>query len=95
MSQSSLAKADVQVSFRCTRASADMLAELAKPRGGLRELILSWLAQAGYADVAQQDLARPDGRRRRQVSPEIDRELATRHGSFDPAAESGELIDAV
>jgi hypothetical protein len=47
-----------------------MLAELAKPRGGLRELILGWLAQAGHADVAQQDLARPDGRRRRQMQPD-------------------------
>jgi hypothetical protein len=67
MSQSSLIRTDVQVNFRCSRASADTLTELAKQRGGLRELILGWLAEAGYADVAKQDLARPDGRRRRPL----------------------------
>jgi hypothetical protein len=67
MPQSSLARTDVQVNFRCSRASADTLTELAKQRGGLRELIMGWLSEAGYADVAQQDLARPDGRRRRSL----------------------------
>jgi hypothetical protein len=66
MSQASQTRTGVQVSFRCSRESADVLAELARQqRHGLRGLVLNWLAQAGYADVAQQDLARPDGRRRR------------------------------
>jgi hypothetical protein len=88
MSQTSLTKDDVQVSFRCTRASADMLAELAKQRGGLRGLILGWLAQAGYADVAQQDLERPDGRRRRQMHPETAHQLAAGLPHPDPADEA-------
>jgi hypothetical protein len=56
-----------QVCFRCSQASADLLNELAGQHvHGLRGLVLSWLAQAGYAEVAQQDLARPDGRRRQR-----------------------------
>jgi hypothetical protein len=60
----------VQICFRCTQASADAFTRLAQQHGnGLRGLFLHWLAQAGYADVAQQDLARPDGRHRRQTLP--------------------------
>jgi hypothetical protein len=74
----SQARTGVQVSFRCSRESADVLAELAQRQThGMRGLIMGWLAQAGYADVAQQDLARPDGRRRRRMLAETSQELAT------------------
>jgi hypothetical protein len=65
-----------QICFRCSQASADVLNELARQRGGLRGLILGWLAQAGYAEVVQHDLARPDGRRRRHMLAEPSQELA-------------------
>jgi hypothetical protein len=57
----------VQVGFRCSREVADALNTLAcRHTHGLRGVIATWLAaEPGYADVAQHDLARPDGRRRR------------------------------
>ena len=68
MELSSPADADrVQNCFRCTQASADAFTLLAQQHSnGLRGLFPHWLAQAGYAEVAQQDLARPDGWHRRQ-----------------------------
>jgi hypothetical protein len=65
-----------QVCFRVGRDTADLLNELASRQGGMRPLILGWLADAGYRDVAQRDLARPDGRRR-QTLPAAESELAT------------------
>ena len=60
----------VQICFRCTQASADAFTWLAQQHGnGLRGLFLHWLAQAGHAEIAQQDMARPDGRHRRQLLP--------------------------
>ena len=60
---------EVQVCFRCSRASADALTDLARENGhGLRGVILRWLAQSGFAEVAQRDLARPDGRRRQNTA---------------------------
>jgi hypothetical protein len=62
--------ATVQVGFRVSRETADMLNELAARHvNGLRGLILEWLAGAGYKTIAQRDLARPDGRRRRPLLP--------------------------
>jgi hypothetical protein len=60
----------VQICFRCTQASADAFTRLAQEHGnGLRGLFLHWLAEAGYAEIAQEDLVRPDGRHRRQRLP--------------------------
>jgi hypothetical protein len=67
----SLSSDGVQVCFRV----AALLNELAVREGGMRQLILAWLTQAGYADAAKQDLARPDGRRR-QSPPRAAQELA-------------------
>jgi hypothetical protein len=57
----------VQVCFRVHRSTASLLNELASRHGGMRPLILEWLARAGYAAAAQQELARPDGRRRQPL----------------------------
>jgi hypothetical protein len=65
-----------QVCFRVGRDTADLLNALASQHGGLRPLILGWLADAGYREVAQRDLARPDGRRRQRL-PAAEPELAT------------------
>ena len=61
----------VQVSFRCSREVADALNTLAcRHTNGLRAVIATWLAaEPGYAEVAQRDLSRPDGRRRQTLPP--------------------------
>ena len=67
----------VQVGFRCTREVADALNALARQHAhGVRGVIVSWLAaEPGYAEAAQRDLARPDGRCR-QPLPRADQERA-------------------
>jgi hypothetical protein len=72
-----------QVCFRVGRDTADLLNTLASRQGGMRPLILGWLADAGYADVAQRDLARPDGRRR-QTLPCAGQVLAVERQRLDP-----------
>jgi hypothetical protein len=71
MPRASLTQPDVvQVCFRVNRETADTLNALAsRHANGLRGLILEWLASAGYETVAQRDLARLDGRRRRPLLP--------------------------
>jgi|KBSSwiStaDraftv2_1062776.scaffolds.fasta_scaffold1045924_1 hypothetical protein len=57
----------VQVCFRCSPELADRLSDLARQKaGGMRELIVGLLQQAGIP-VPAIDVERPDMRRRRRV----------------------------
>jgi hypothetical protein len=57
----------VQVCFRCSPELADRLSDLARQKaGGMRELIVGLLQQAGVP-VPAVDIERPDMRRRRRV----------------------------
>jgi hypothetical protein len=57
----------VQVCFRCSPELADMLSDLARQKaGGMRELVVGLLQQAGIP-VPAVDIERPDMRRRRRL----------------------------
>jgi hypothetical protein len=57
----------VQVCFRCSPELADMLSEMARQKaGGMRELVVGLLQQAGVS-VPAIDIERPDMRRRRRA----------------------------
>jgi hypothetical protein len=57
----------VQICFRCSPELADRLSDLARQKGGTRELIVGLLQQAGIP-VPAIDVERPDMRRRRRVA---------------------------
>ena len=58
----------VQVCFRCSPELADQLSDLARQKaGGMRELIVGLLQQAGIP-VPAVDIERPDMRRRRRTA---------------------------
>jgi hypothetical protein len=57
----------VQICFRCSPELADRLSDLARRKGGTRELIVGLLQQAGIP-VPAIDVERPDMRRRRRVA---------------------------
>jgi hypothetical protein len=57
----------VQVCFRCSPELADMLSDMARQKaGGMRELVVGLLQQAGIT-VPAIDRERPDMRRRRRA----------------------------
>ena len=52
-----------QIGFRCSEELANMLVDMSRPYGGIRQLIVHWMQELGH-EVPKSDAERPDLRRR-------------------------------